>query len=122
MNLLQARIAAVESGMAMVELPGFPPFATTTPAAGNRVGETVTIGIRPEHVEISEHGAVSGVVAGVEQLGGLSYIRLDAPDMTVQIQGQTRLGFDDTVHLHLPPHEIHVFDSEGMAMKRSDPQ
>jgi ABC-type sugar transport system ATPase subunit len=120
MNLLQARIAAVENGMAMVELPGFPAFATTTPAASNRVGEAVTIGIRPEHVQIAEAGAVGGVVAGVEQLGGLSYIRLDAPDMTVQIAGQTRLGFDDPVHLHLPPHEIHVFDSEGAAMKRSD--
>ena len=122
MNLLEGRIASTESGMAMVELPGFSPFSTHVQVAGNRIGETVTIGIRPEHVQITagQDGHVAGVIAGVEQLGGLSYIRLEAPDMTVQMAGQTRLDFGDPVQLHLPTHTIHLFDSKGAAMPRRD--
>jgi multiple sugar transport system ATP-binding protein len=123
MNLLEGRIASVDGRRAMVEIPGFAPFLTTVHAAGNRAGEKVTIGIRPEHVRIAEPGepgTVSGDIAGVEQLGGLSYIRLESPDMTVQLAGQTHLGFGDRVELVLPHQSIHVFDSNGAAMPRSD--
>lgn len=123
MNLLNATISAVADGMAMVELPGFAPFATTACASGNRVGEKVTIGIRPEHVLVEQGDTAStvrGTIGGVEQLGGLSYVRLETPDMTVQLPGQTRMGFGDTVRLQLPPGAIHVFDSAGAAMPRRD--
>ena len=122
MNLLDATISGVENGMAMVELPGFAPFATTACASANRVGEKVTIGIRPEHVSVQSGEApwtLGGAIAGIEQLGGLSYVRLESPDMTVQIAGQTGLGFGDTVRLNLPARAIHVFDSAGAAMPRS---
>ncbi len=58
---------------------------------GRSVGESVTIGIRPEHVRVGGGvNAFGGNVASVEQLGGLSYVRLAEPDLTVQIAGQTR--------------------------------
>jgi len=60
-------------------------------------------------------------VIDVEQLGGLSYVRLDDPDMTVQLAGQTRLRFGDRTEINLPEDDIHVFDAQGLAMTRAEP-
>ncbi len=122
MNLLPATIASVDGGMVTVALPGFGTFATTTQAAGHAAGESITIGIRPEHLHAQDAagpGTLSGKVSGIEQLGGLSYIRVEAPDITVQLSGQTRLAFGEAVNIHLPPANIHVFDANGIALPRS---
>ena len=46
--------------------------------------------------------AFGGSVASVEQLGGLSYVRLAEPDLTVQIAGQTGLGTATARRSRLP--------------------
>jgi ABC-type sugar transport system ATPase subunit len=122
MNLLQATISSIRDGHIVASLPGFANFHTHATASTQKPGDAITIGIRPEHVHVVDGMAeftLGGEVAGVEQLGGLSYVRLDSPDMTVQIAGQTRLGFGGTVRLFLPPSAIHVFDDAGLALPRS---
>ncbi len=120
MNLLPGTIASVTNGHVAVALPGFGVFQTHALPGDQPVGAVATIGIRPEHV-IHGYGEnrLSGVIAGVEQLGGLSYVRLESPDLTVQIAGQTRLGFGEQALLSLPPEAIHVFDAAGAALPRS---
>ena len=59
-----------------------------------------------------------GEVAAVEQLGGLSYVRLAAPDMTIQLAGQTGLAAGHTAAITLPSAAIHVFDGQGAALPR----
>lgn len=112
MNFLEG--VAVEGG---VEVPGVGRFATRTAQLPH--GAKATIGIRPEHLRFEEVSGnrLTGQVAGVEQLGGLSYLRLGNPDVTVQIAGQTGYGFGDTVSLHLPPEATHVFDEAGLAVR-----
>jgi hypothetical protein len=55
----------------------------------------------------------------VEQLGGLSYIRLSEPDVTIQLNGQTRLSVGAHAEVNLPEEEIHVFDAQGLALARA---
>ena len=118
MNLLAGTLGSVEGGRVCVELAGVGRFPTQADARDLPIGAGLTLGIRPEHLVVDPAGALQGVVAGVEQLGGLSTVRLEQPDITVQIAGQTRLGVGDAVRLHVPAACIHVFDAAGLALPR----
>ncbi len=118
MNLLEGRVHRADATGIAVELAGHGVFATTVPGGRVRTGDKVMLGIRPEHIRLEGDGnPLGGAVAGVEQLGGLSYVRLADPAVTVQLHGQTRLDFGAGVRLHLPPDSIHLFDADGLALR-----
>jgi multiple sugar transport system ATP-binding protein len=122
MNFFAGRIAQAAAEGLVVEVPGVGAVRTPASAAGHGVGEPVTIGIRPEHVQVGGGvNAFGGTVASVEQLGGLSYVRLADPDVTVQIAGQTRLGYGDRAEVSLPVDDIHVFDAAEKTIPRRMP-
>ena len=75
----------------------------------------VTLGIRPEHLQEGP-GGLPGTVAAVEQLGGLSYVRLREHDAVLQLAGQTGLRPGAPVALHVPPEHLHVFDAAGATL------
>ena len=119
MNFLAGK-AVVMGGSIGVDVPGVGVIMTHASADGVAPGAAMSVGIRPEHVLGGRAGwnTVTGEVASVEQLGGMSYIRLAGPDMTAQLPGQTRLGFGDTAEMNLPPDALHVFDAEGISLPR----
>ncbi len=119
MNLLSGKVHRLDDAGVSVELPGHGVFTTTARRTRLQVGEPVTLGVRPEHIRLDgDHNMLAGGVAGVEQLGGLSYIRLAESEVTVQLPGQTKLGFADTARVHLPADMIHLFDADGLAVPR----
>jgi len=101
-----------------VEIPGLGVVRTT--AALPAAGTPVSIGIRPEHIRAGHEGDnnLTGTVAGVEQLGGLSYVRLADPAVTIQIPGQTRLAAGTAAPIHFPTDAVHVFDADGLTLPR----
>ena len=103
MNFLPA---VLRDGVA--EVAGLGPVPVQATARGE-----VVLGIRPEH--LAEGGTLGATVVSVEQLGGLSYVRLDPHDMVLQVAGQTRLMAGDRVGLRLPWEHVHVFDKDGFA-------
>ena len=119
MNFFPGTVLAVDAAGITVEVAGV--GALRALASGTEVGARVSIGIRPEHVGLAAvgHNDATGVVAGVEQLGGLSYIRLASPDLTVQAPGQTGLRPGDAAHVHLPTAAIHVFDAEERTLPKA---
>jgi multiple sugar transport system ATP-binding protein len=86
------------------------------PAAGfsQRIGEKVTLGIRPNHLRAGEAGPVTVRVRSVEQLGGESYVYgqtgSGAP-ITVHSPGQTRIAHGDRIGIDPPEAEMHLFDT-----------
>ena len=118
MNFLEGRVAAADGSGLTVDLPGLGRLSTR--ASSNQVapGDKVSIGIRPEHIRAGHEGEnnLTGAVAGVEQLGGLSYVRLADPNITIQIPGQTRLASDEPTPIHFPIEALHVFDADGMTL------
>ena len=82
---------------------------------GLAVGMPVTLGIRPEHVQV-EPGGSTATVETIEQLGGLSYVKLSLHGIVAQIAGQTRLIYGDPATPHLPAEHIHLFDPTGTAL------
>ena len=109
MNFLPARAGA--GGSAVVEGLGTIEIGRRD---GVQPGDTVTLGIRPEHLGETETGPPA-TVQSVEQLGGLSFVRLAPHDMVLQVAGQTRLRPDDAVHLQFPAERLHVFRADGAA-------
>ncbi len=114
MNFLPARVVTAAQDATLLEVEDLGPVSAP-PRAGLRSGDKVTLGIRPEHLEIVP-GSTGATVQAVEQLGGLSYVRLSPHDIVAQIHGQTRLAQGDAVSLRMAPDLVHLFDAEGIAL------
>ena len=88
----------------------------------------VTLGVRPEHVQIAAApgpNTVAGLVAFVEQLGEASYlyVRLAGGELvTVRESGQATVAIGNPIHLHFPANSVHLFDATGVAAVRTVPE
>jgi multiple sugar transport system ATP-binding protein len=76
-----------------------------------------TLGIRPEHLELSrETGRIPGTISHVEHLGGETnvYVRTDHHGLlTVRRFGEHRFGVEETVHLTPDPARAFHFGDDG---------
>jgi multiple sugar transport system ATP-binding protein len=85
----------------------------------------VTLGVRPEHVQVCDgpgDNRVAGLVAFLEQLGEASYlyVRLAGGELvTVRESGQCSVTVGAPVHLHFPPNCLHLFDADEVATPRT---
>ena len=90
---------------------------------GWKAGESVTVGIRPEHIELEDTGAstpVKGVVNIVENLGGETYLHVevaaDSPLIMVKLHGSHSPKRGENVTLHLPTNRIYLFGTDEGAI------
>jgi multiple sugar transport system ATP-binding protein len=114
MNFLPGRVREVGTTGIAVDVEGLG-VVTIGHRPQIKIGEPVTLGIRPEHLQ-QEVGGISVLVTSVEQLGGLSYLRLAAHDLVMQVPGQTQLAPGDPMPLRLPADRLHVFNADGAAV------
>jgi len=114
MNFLPGRVRETDPDGAVVDVDGLGAIPVGR-RQGLTAGEPVTLGIRPEHLQQDADG-LAVTVTTVEQLGGLSYVRLVNHDLVVQIAGQTQLCAGSTIGLHLPPERLHIFAPDGTAI------
>jgi len=80
---------------------------------------THTVGIRPEHAQISDDGLLSLAVSQVEHLGSTSILHGSvAPESPFDLilNGQTSIKRGDTVKVLAPPQHVHCFDEHGMRL------
>ncbi|MEO1745852.1 MAG: ABC transporter ATP-binding protein [Pseudomonadota bacterium] len=80
-----------------------------------------TIGIRPEHIEVStkaKKSALTGTVGVAEHLGSDTFIHVHGiagcDPMTVRAGGELSIRHGDTVHLTPEASQIHKFDDNGL--------
>ncbi len=83
--------------------------------------EATTIGIRPEHIDVSaEPGVWSGRVGVAEHLGSDTFFHIHdtglAETLTVRAPGEVSFRHGDTIHLNPRADQIHRFDAEGLRM------
>lgn len=95
-------------GGTLVPLPG-----RTVPLAG---GTPVTLGIRPEHVEV-RRGPLTLTVATTEVLGSETIVHATtagggAP-FTIALRGISGVRAGDSLEVDLPPAFVHLFDEAG---------
>jgi multiple sugar transport system ATP-binding protein len=90
-----------------------------------KANSDVTLGVRPEHVQIvstTGDNVVTGLVAFLEQLGEASYVyvRLSGGELvTVRESGHSSVSVGNPIQLYFPPHCLHVFDENDVATPRT---
>lgn len=81
-----------------------------------------TIGIRPEHIDVSEtEGDWQGTVGVSEHLGSDTFLHVQtdaSPDpLTVRTTGELSLRYGDKVHLSPRLEHLHRFDAKGLRIE-----
>jgi len=99
---------------------GSPAMNLMKGAAAAEQGAT-TIGVRPEHFQLShEGGQWRGQVGVSEHLGSDTFLRVDVPDvgtLTARADGEFPARHGDTVGLTPEPDRVHRFDAAGLRMR-----
>lgn len=80
------------------------------------VTRPVTLGFRPEHVDVVEagQGQLTGKVESTENTGDRLIISVDVAgkSLNVSLSERRALAAGDSVGLSIAPHRLHVFDNE----------
>ena len=129
MNFLPATIESIGDDSIRLRLNDSDEPLTMPARAGRqslRIGERVTLGIRPEHLSMMpEAGAderqssIVRTVQLVEQLGEAAYVHLDQPGgapLLAKAQGTSLLRPGDRHTFHLSRSSWHLFDERGNAI------
>ncbi|RFU44913.1 ABC transporter ATP-binding protein [Paraburkholderia sp. DHOC27] len=140
MNFLAGKVAAIDANGVSVTLDsGGETVRVNVDGAALKVGQPVTFGVRPEHLELeaassstapsaattqaqanSANAAVlTRVVSLVEQLGEHSYVHLEEADGAVLIAkapGDTHLKQGEHASFRAPAAACHLFTEDGFAV------
>jgi multiple sugar transport system ATP-binding protein len=119
MNFIEARVVACSDAGVEVAVDG---TGWLVPACAGklRVGEAVTLGVRPEHVLLGE-GPQRARVSHLEQLGELSHVYLDLVGIDAPVLAKTRrddIRLGETLDFQFESAALHLFDSSGKALLR----
>jgi multiple sugar transport system ATP-binding protein len=121
MNFLPAQVTAIdEAGTTVLLASGSSVMVPARPGS-HKVGDAVTLGVRPEHLRLGADGEITGEVMVVERLGGETflYTQLDnGPMIIVQADGEIPTGIHERVAIKLDPATCHLFDTAGLAAER----
>lgn len=118
MNFIDGKAAGQDAHGVTVQVAGQTLKAAVTP--GLQIGEAVTLGIRPEHIELGV-GELLGEVMHLEHLGEHAYVYLESvlsaqPLIAKTIRHDIAIG--SRIAFTLPVASMHLFDSKGDALRR----
>jgi multiple sugar transport system ATP-binding protein len=119
MNLLPASVVGLGASGCTVSLPGGGELAVAADVSALAVGDSLTLGIRPEGLRPAAEGVLAGVVTVVEQLGALSLVhaQLDpATEVIAQLAGSEAFHHGDPIRLAVDAAHCHLFDAAGTAL------
>jgi ABC-type sugar transport system ATPase subunit len=131
-NLLPARVIEVSDAGARLQLGNGCKVLATVEAAQLQVGETVEVGLRPEHCEVLPAGVAPGTddtaldaeITLVEHLGesNLLYLKMDdGQELIVRGDGDAEVRLGDSVIVRAAPSALYLFKADGSACTRLNP-
>ena len=114
MNLLEAHNQSGEARIGEFTVP-------VDPAAGQRMRENVTVGVRPEawRTVSAGEGGLPVKVTVVEELGadafvyGTSGVEGTPNNIIIRVSARDTVHKGDTVYVTTDPHHVHVFDTDS---------
>ncbi len=124
MNFITAKVKETSARGVLCELPKGGTVLAAVDPAGVKVGEEVTLGVRPEHTQeqVGEHETVTGTIELLEQLGEAHfiYLKLDHGErIIVREPDDTQLKLGERISIGIPANRCHVFTAEGKALPRA---
>lgn len=94
-----------------------------TLALGRDLSGATTLGIRPEHITVTEGSGIKFAdvrVDLVENLGGQTVVyatTTDGQPITIVLEGQRQVDIGSTLAAYVDPIRAHVFDKDGNAVR-----
>jgi len=117
MNFFAAKVEGVEGGRTRVAGACFCSF--DLPTTSLKVGDPLTVGVRPEHLARGTEGpfATEGVVELVERLGESSFAYLRRADdklFVAEVRGRQTPTPGEKTKLSATARDVHIFDARGL--------
>ncbi|MGF6374108.1 multiple sugar transport system ATP-binding protein [Paraburkholderia sp. RAU6.4a] len=123
MNFVDATVESIEPGRVTVALvAGAEKLLAHVDGKRLQRGQRVTLGVRPEHLRLDgDEQFIQCATVLSERLGEHSYIHADHAGGTLiaKAPGDTPLGAGERIRVHVPPAACHLFDEQGLALRRS---
>ena len=124
MGFLKGKISRLDSQSCEVALEAGTRIQLPLIGPSLSLGSEVTLGIRPEHLNLAKPGDCTlTVTADVgERLGSDTYchvITACGEPLTMRIRGDMASQYGEQLHLHLDSEHCHLFDAQGLAISRS---
>lgn len=124
MGFLKGKISAVHASGCEVTLDAGTSISLPFTNAQQSVGDSVTLGIRPEHLELAKPGDCQlQVIADVsERLGSDTFCHVNTRSgeaLTLRIRGDMASQYGETLNLHLDSNHCHLFDAQGLVVAKA---
>ncbi len=119
MNFLEAEVVGETDAGVSIRLAHGPTVEAPIVEGRLNSGETVTLGVRPEHLAIDAAAATKGEVLVAERLGGETYLHVQvSPDvlLIVKAEGDDSTRVHDQVSVRIDGALCHIFDKEEKAV------
>jgi multiple sugar transport system ATP-binding protein len=119
MNFIPAVIVAIEGDGMIVEV--LDSLRMRLPLLGDELapGEAVTLGVRPENLQLSDDGTIAGKVEFVERLGSETFVHLNMKDdftIVVRALGCYDVKVNDVASVAIDRNRCQLFKASGMAV------
>ncbi len=121
MNFISTIISSKTADITEVEVLGSSKIKVPKISAEASEGDTVQLGIRPEHLLVNQDADATweGVVFVVEKLGSgtFLYLEKDGDPLVVQTEGDSNIKVGDTLKVGFIASRCHIFDAANQAFK-----
>jgi len=124
MNFLQGEVTELADDHIEIKLDNGSYTHAYVESSQVKVGEKITLGVRPEHLHEGNHESttIKGKVTLVEQLGEASYLYLrlaNNEEIIVRAHGDSTTTIGETIELCFNPHSAHVFNQDELSLRRT---
>jgi multiple sugar transport system ATP-binding protein len=119
MNFIVCEVVQVGTDGVHVRLPNGSTISVPAASDGVKAGEAVTLGIRPDHIEVSAQGTLTGRIELVEELGENHLLYVDVGHgnrLTVRMPGDAHMKTGSEVTFTLSRESCHLFRQTGEAL------
>ena len=122
MNFLSVKVLQIEGQQVTLQLPGEDQMQLQRENINFKVGDTLTLGIRPEHFELEQNKgcSLSATVDIIERLGNETYIYAnDANDnlLTVVGDGELDVSNKEKLKIHFTTDHCHLFGRDDQSIQ-----
>jgi multiple sugar transport system ATP-binding protein len=123
MNFVEGTVAESASNALTIALGDGSQLVAPLGADGLRPGQKVTVGLRPEHLQVGggADAELRGRVIAVEHLGGETYVYLErgqGDPLVVKAEGDCPARVDESLPVGVPASACYLFDDTGQALAR----
>ena len=123
MNFIEAEVLQASAQQALVQLGTGARLRCAVDAGAARVGDKVTLGVRPEHLSLEDtENRIEVGVTFVENLGSITHAYCEFPGMqealTCELEGGTRVRAGSRLTLGVPANKTYLFNAAGQALRR----